>query len=208
MPDSAELKNPNLDPARRRLARRPFVFAIASSSILIATAGCCFLTAWLFGPRIVESPKEVVQIASQITDWTLPDGFCVKMGLKYDFFFAKFNVAKFQNQQGRGLLIVGELKLDLPKHQNQDSQIREVIERNSPELKKINLDHRETRTLTVRGLPAVFEIGSGESHASTTRYRQVIGHFRGKSDDAILILQCEEDVLSDEQIDQFLKSIK
>lgn len=77
-----------------------------------------------------------------------------------------------------------------------------------PELKKIKIDDERVTATTVRGLPGEFQVGSGEDRASTTKYRQVIGRFRGKVDDALLILQFEDEILSDQEIDDFIKSIR
>ena len=90
----------------------------------------------------------------------------------------------------------------------QQAQLQDFIEKIAPELKMIDLNDHTTRTLVIRGVPSQFETGLGEDRASTTKYRQVTGHFRGKLDNAVLILQCEEGFISEQEIDDFLNSIK
>ncbi len=209
MSDSAEPKppSPGLD-QRRRLLRLSRVIAIVASSVLFACAGCSFLTSFLTRSEISPGPEGAAQIAANITDWTLPPGFSGKYGSTNDVRFWRIEIANFQNQKGRGFLVIGQLRSNVWLSPDSLALARVMIDRETPELRKINLRETETRILTVRGLPATFEIGHGEDRASITKYCQVVGHFRGKADDAVLILQCEEGVLSNEEIDAFLKSIK
>jgi hypothetical protein len=180
------------------------IITTASSCVLFACAGCCYLVSMLFRPTVIDSPAGATEICEKITDWSLPTGFTGKSGLSADNMILRFDVARFVHHQGRGNLIVAQLK---SKSALFAVSIKELAEQNAPEIKKINVDEHQARTLTVRNLPAEFQIEKGEDRASTTKYCQVIGQFRGKQDDAILILQFEQDQLTDEQVDAFLKSI-
>jgi hypothetical protein len=44
--------------------------------------------------------------------------------------------------------------------------------------------------------------------SSTTRFRRVVGEFKGKLDSTVLILECEQEFLTVEELDAFLKSIR
>jgi hypothetical protein len=193
---------------RRRTARLFSIITVVSSCFLFAGAGCCFLTMLLFRPKVVDTPAGAHDVAAQILDWTLPADFKGMSGSTVDNPLLLFEIAEFAQQQGRGHLLVAQLqskRTSIPDHRK---YIENLVDQSVPELKKINVEEHQTRKLSVNGLPAEFQIGRGEDRASTTKYRQVIGHFRGKRDEAILILQFEDDLLTDKDIDDFLKSIK
>ncbi len=208
MPDSDPLQSgvPPI-PQTRRPIRRFSTFTIALTCIFVAFGGCCFVTSLLFRVEVVNTAAGVNEGAARITDWTLPPHFAGKSSLTIDNFLMKFDLVKFGHEQGRGLIVVGQLKWKTIQLSDQRAQIQDFIEQFAPEMKKINIASSESQTLTVRGLPAKFQFGTGEDRASTTQYLEVTGIFRGKADDAILILQCEEGVLSSTEINDFLKSI-
>ncbi len=184
------------------------VIVIVSCSVFFICSGCCFLTATLFQPRVTESSESAIEAAATITNWTVPDEFLGKSRASVDNSIFRFDVARFEQKQGRGLMILGQFFAKWSPGSFNDAQLQELMERSTPELKKINLESRETRRKTIRSVPAEFEIGRGEDRATTTRYRQVIGRFKGKTDRAVIILQCEEEFITDEQIERFIESIE
>ena len=209
MPDSNESKdNQPVSIPKRRPIRLLSVISIMSSSLIFACAGCCYLTVFLFGPLRVDGPEQTNQLASRITDWTLPADFSGKSGSRMKNALFRFDIAMFKQKQGRGTLVVAEFYSKVLPAPDRVKGTMDFMRQNTPELKKIDVEERKFLTLTVRDLPAKFELSHGEDRASTTKYHQVIGNFRGKSDDAALILQYEDGVLTDKDIDDFLKSIK
>ena len=184
------------------------VIAIASCCVFFICSGCCFLTATLFQPRVTETAESAIDAAATITNWTVPDEFSGKSRASVDNSIFRFDVARFEQNQGRGLMILGQFFFKWPTKPYGDLQLQELMEQSTSKLKKINLESRETRRKTIRSVPAEFEIGRGEDRATTTRYRQVIGRFKGKTDRAVIILQCEEEFITDEQIDRFIESIE
>ncbi len=182
--------------------------AIASCGVFFMCAGCCVLTMFLFFPHVDATREGAETAASKITDWKLPESFEGKSGVTIDNMFMRFDIALYAHREGRGVLIIEQLHTNLMTYEQKQTYLKDTIERISPELKKIDLNEHETRTLVIREVPSQFEIGRGEDRASTTKYRQVTGHFRGKLDDAVLILQGEEGFLTDQEIDEFLNSIK
>lgn len=193
---------------RRRTARLFSIITVVSSCFLFAGAGCCFLTMLLFRAKVVDTPAGADDVAAQILDWTLPAEFKGMSGRTVDNPLLLFEIAEYAQLQGRGHLLVAQLQSKLMSIPDQRERIQYLVDQSIPELKKINVEEHETRKPSVNGLPAEFQIGRGEDRASTTKYRQVIGHFRGKRDEAMLILQFEDDLLTDKDIDDFLKSIK
>ena len=208
MPKS-ELPIETPPPTRHRgFERLISISAIVFCGLFFVCAGCCFLTFFLFRPQVVDTTEGAEAAASMITDWKIPETFEGKSGVTMDNMLMRIDIARFVHREGRGILIVGQLHSKLMPYIQQQAQLQDFLEKIAPELKMIDLNDHTTRTLVIRGVPSQFETGLGEDRASTTKYRQVTGHFRGKLDNAVLILQCEEGFISEQEIDDFLNSIK
>ncbi|WP_029248001.1 hypothetical protein [Schlesneria paludicola] len=203
MPDLEEPEDPIVRSVRVRRLKLTRIIAVASSSVLLACAGCCFLLGIIFRPEVLEGPDGANQIAAKITDWTLPEGFQGKLGIVVDFGLMRFEIAKFQQKEGRGTLVIGQWQPTMGMTAGQ-----RLMRQYAPELRTINLEKPEIQTMTIRGWPGQFEVGHGEDLASNSRYQQASGNFRGKAGDVVVVLQCEEGILDDAAIEMFLKSIK
>jgi hypothetical protein len=195
----------------RRPIRILYFLSVASSFALFACAGCCYLFSWFIRPEITEDPKAAVEVAGSIATWTLPPGFAGKSTVKMDNLLMKVDIAKFEQERGRGFLVVGRVAVywmqTTPADQAQ--KIRDqIIEQQVPDLKKIDARDPSTRTVTINGETAELQVVHGEDRASTTKYWQVTGHFRSNHADGFLILQCEDEFLTQAQIDAFLDSLK
>ena len=196
-------------PKRNRgLERLLSISAIVFCGLFFVCAGCCFFSFLLFRPQVVETTEGAETAASMITEWKIPESFEGKSGVTMDNMVMRIDIARFVHRDGRGILIVGQIHLKMLPYSQQQSQVKDFMEKISPELKMIELDEHASRTLVIRGVPSQFESGLGEDRASTTKYRQVTGNFRGKLDNAVLILQCEEGFITEQEIDDFLNSIK
>ena len=196
-------------PARKRGFQRVLsIIAIIVCCSFFACAGFCFLGLLIFGPKNVDTPAGANEVASHILDWTLPNSFAGKTGSTVDNSLFRLDVARFAHQEGRGDLVVGQLHNKWMPYPGQYSQLQDIMEKLVPNLKKLDLTEQVTKNRIIRGVPATFQVGRGEDRASTTRYRQVIGHFRGKLNDAVLILEVEAEFMTDEEIETFLDSIK
>ncbi|WP_397568708.1 hypothetical protein [Schlesneria sp. T3-172] len=195
-------------PRKRGLQRVLSIIAIVVCCSFFACAGCCFLGLLFFGPNVVDTPAGAEEAASQIVDWTLPDQFVGKTGSTIDNALLRMDVAKFVHQEGRGVMVVGQLYFKLMPYQGQYEQLQDVLEKMIPELRKLDLTEQTTRTVVIRNSNATFYIERGEDRASTTRYRRVTGHFRGKRDRAVVILEVEEAFMTDEELEKFIDSIK
>ena len=191
-----------------RSYRRLTVASITSSILLLICAGFCLLTTKLYGPKTDLSEAGATNVAARITEFQLPDGFKGKMGMVFEFPLLKLDIAKFVHDNGRGTLIMAQMSSPTFPMSSTPNPIKQTIDNMSPELKTLKVDQRRRKSMTIRNLPAEFQIQTGEDVASTTRMLEVTGTFRGKVDDAFLVLQCEEGILSDQDIDQFLNSIK
>lgn len=209
MPEPDLPSTPAPVPARKRGFQRFLsIVAVIVFCGFFACAGLCFVGILMFGPKVVDTPAGAEEVASHILDWTLPKDFVGKTGSTVDNALFRLDVARFVHQEGRGVLVVGQLHNKWMAYPRQYTQLQDIVEKLVPGLRKLELTQQESRTLLIRGVPATFQVGQGEDLASTTRCRQVLGQFRGKLNDAVLILEVEEDFMTDEEVQNFLDSIK
>jgi hypothetical protein len=196
--------------SRKRLIRIWTAISIVMSISLFSCAGFCLLTTALIGPKISggDDPEKVVQVAAEMTDLKLPRDFEGKARLVFETPIISMRLARFDQKEGRGLLLLGEVHNKVFVYQDEKKQLEQLIEKESSELKALNVTEQRIEKKVIRNLPAKFTIDTGDDLASTTKLTQVKGYFRGKSDEVILVLQCENGILSDQEIDEFLDSIK
>ena len=180
--------------------------ALAAGGILTCGVGWIGL-ALLFGPSHTVLPAQVEAIAQRVAPLRVPPQFQPTWGWEADHSVAWFQLARFDQSASRGLLLIGELHLRPMANPQEVDQLRNLIEQSSPDRRLIAPQQTRQSNLTIRGRSAQFEIVEGEDRASTTRLRQVTGTFPGREGTAILILQGEEDYLSNEAIDDLLKSL-
>lgn len=206
MADSSESTTPGPTVIRVRGPFRLLYFlSVASSCALFACAGCCYLTSWFLRAETSNDPKAAVQAAGRIIEWSLPPGFEGQSATKIDNSLVKLDLARFEQVQGRGFIVVGRIHGFLIQS---PEQLQSIIQQQTPDLKKIDAREKSTRAMAIHGDAAQFQIGHGEDLSSTTRYWQVTGRFRSEKDDAVLILQCEDEFLTEAQINAFLDSLK
>ncbi len=182
---------------RRRRFRLFYLIAIGTSCVLVTCAGCCILAALFLQAERFEGPTGANDVASRITDWQLPPGFSGVYGATADNVLLKFDIAKFDHEQGRGTLVIAQIKWKLGNNSQSRDMTEDLIKRFVPELRKIDETHCETRAATIRNASATFKICQGEDLASTTKLEQIKGHFPGKTADVVLMLQIEDGLASD-----------
>ena len=180
--------------------------AIAAGGILTCGAGWIVI-ALLFSPSQTKVPAEIEAIALRMAPLRVPPQFQPAWGLEADHSLAWIQIARFDQNAGRGRLLIGELHVRLVPNPQDLDQLRVLLENSSPDLRSVAPKQTQERKLTIRGREAKFEIIDGEDRASTTKLRQVTGSFPGHEATAILILQAEAGYLSDEAIDDLLKSL-
>ncbi|MEK6262615.1 MAG: hypothetical protein AABP62_28805 [Planctomycetota bacterium] len=199
-----------LSQLRRRRSRLPrwlmVLIALATGAVVTCGAGWVVLLL-LFSPSQTKVPAEVETIARRVAPLRVPPQFQPAWGWEADHSVAWIQIARFDHSAGRGLLLIGELHLRPIANPQEVDQLRNLLENSSPDMRLIAPRLTEERKLIVRGRKAQFEIVEGEDRASTTKLRQVTGTFPGREGTAILILQGEEDYLSNEAIDDLLQSL-
>jgi len=205
-PTVLELANP---PRRQksRLAWWLTAFGVVLGSSVLA---CCLGwvgAALVFGPTQTKLPSEVEQVAQRMASLHLPPEFQPTWGWSADHSLFWLQIARFDHRDKRGLLLIGELHIRPMSNPHEVAQLRQLMEDSSPELRLINPQQVESRTLTIRGADAKFEIVNGEDRASTTQMRQVTGTFKGREGTVFLLVQAEADHLSVAAIQKLLNSL-
>lgn len=205
-PDKSNLPDP-IVLRIRKLYPQPFFLAATSTLALLASFCCCMLTPWFLGFQRQEGRAGANDAVARITDWTLPESFVGQQGIIIDNMLMQTDFAVFKHKQGRGYLAVAQMHSKLGPNAERHEFAQRLFEMFVPDLRKIDVRQQETLKLTIRQKTAEFEIAQGEDRASTTRYRHVTGTFQGKRDEVVLILQCEEEFMTAEEISRFLNSI-
>jgi hypothetical protein len=213
MPDFDESKRPEIAFRRpRRLIRFSNLLVGMAACVLFAGAGCCLISPYLFGIQRSDGDDGAKKVAGEVIHWTLPPAYAGVVGITFDNSAFRFDIARFGQEKGRGSLVIARLMWRAWPAPDDPEMRKKFIEGSiewvKPELHNIDASEREERAFVVGGLSGKCEISHGEDRGSTTKYRQIVGYFHDKSVDGYLILQGEDEYLTQQEIDDFLNSIK
>lgn len=201
---------------RRKLQTRLLmVFAIGSTAML---ACCCVPMVILqiaFGPEEFSKPAEVEAVAKQIAPIELPPGFTGVRANTADNMALLLRVAKFDQDQGRGRLLIGQLqtKMKTPLLSDEgngkfeEQMLQSIADELFPGLRNLNVKKTRSKDVTIHGVDVTFTIDEGEDLGSTTRRRQVSGRAVTPAGAFQLLLQVEDSFITDEAIDTLLNSL-
>lgn len=202
---------PDLLPRRARRSLRTtrwlWIGGGAFGSCLLACGLGWVAVALLFGPAHTDVAAQIQIITQRIAAVRVPPLFQPVWGWEADNSLIWVQMARFDHRDGRGLMLIGEFHVRPVFNPTEQLQLRKLLEDSSPDLRLISPKDTEQRKLSVRGTETEFEIVTGEDRASTTKMRQVSGMFPGHKGTAMLILQAEEDCLSEEAITELLNSL-
>lgn len=201
---------------RRKLQTRLLmVFAIGSTAML---ACCCVPMVVLqiaLGPEEFSKPADVDAVAKQIAPIELPPGFTGVRANTADNMAIMLRVAKFDQDQGRGRLLIGQLqtKMKTPlltaegNGKFEEQLLQSIADELFPGLRNLNVKTTRSKVVTIHGVDVTFTIDEGEDLGSTTRRRQVSGRAVTPAGALQLILQVEDSFITDEAIDSLLNSL-
>lgn len=201
---------------RRKLQTRLLmVFAIGSTAML---ACCCVPMVVLqiaLGPEEFSKPADVDAVAKQIAPIELPPGFTGVRANTADNMAIMLRVAKFDQDQGRGRLLIGQLqtKMKTPlltaegNGKFEEQLLQSIADELFPGLRNLNVKTTRSKVITIHGVDVTFTIDEGEDLGSTTRRRQVSGRAVTPAGALQLILQVEDSFITDEAIDSLLNSL-
>jgi hypothetical protein len=201
---------------RRKLqARLLMIFAVGCTAML---ACCCVPMVLLqiaFGPEEFTSPEQVESVAKQIAPIKLPPGFTGVRANTADNMAVMLRVAKFDHDQGRGRLLIGQLQTKmkttlLTAEENgkfEEQMLQSIADELFPSLKNLNVKSTRERVVTIHGVDVTFTIDEGEDLGSSTRRRQVIGRGITPAGAIQLILQVEDSFITDDAINALVDSL-
>ncbi len=158
--------------------------------------------------EVIEDPVVAAERLTEIADIDVPDSFEAEGSASFDIFFMSMQMVAFQPTNGQGVLIIGQVNLNIEAGPEAEEDMRRSIREQGGQ-KRLNIDEEsvETREFEIRGNTAEFEFAKAENDDGEV-YRQVVGSFEGKQGTAILVLQVEEEHYDEEAVVKMLESIK
>jgi hypothetical protein len=111
----------------------------------------------------------------------------------------------FSIDGNKGSLVVGQFS---GADEQLQSKLQQLLAGRARFPESLRIETSRELSKTVNGRAASFTISEGEGEESHTSYRRILGKFRGEQGNAILILNAHRDALTDEQISDFVDSIK
>jgi hypothetical protein len=130
-----------------------------------------------------ENPQEVDQIAAEIADFDVPEGF----GSPYGMHFLDFTSVGYLSQSGNTHIYLTQFPPDT--HMDVDEMMRMLKEGGSPEGPWVGakMTEVEQKPVTVRGQGSTLSIGEGQTSEDET-FRVATVAFQGKDGPALLMV--------------------
>lgn len=205
LPESAFLQEP-APPSRMR--RRMLIGALIAAGVVggVCVAGCLVLSVMTDAQRL-SSAADVQRIANEIAPITIPSGYTGELAevVKTPFFAVRKVV--FRQESGKGVLSIVELKLPV-RFAEQDAEVeRSLFDSFVTDMRQIAATDESQRSMTIRNVPAEFQLRSGRDTLSSTQLHEVRGVFHGQNGLAQLWLQAEDSVWDAESVDEMLNSL-
>lgn len=184
---------------------------------LVVVCGCAATIlfasgAWVTGKALqwadastTEDPQEVGQIASEIADFDLPEGFDAPYGMH----FAQFTSVGYFSQSTNTHILLTQLPSGV--HMDVEEMLRQTQEgagdRQSP-LYGIQMNAVEERPVTIRGQESTLSIGEGMSSEGEA-IRSATVTFEGKGgSQAILLVSGPADDWDQEMVEDLIASFE
>lgn len=140
--------------------------------------------------------------ASQIADFTLPDGYQAEYGIK----LAGYAMASYNNGDGHSHLYL----IQAPKDSNADQAKLEEMMGQAETGKKDRTTRMtvvEKRDATIRGKATTLLISEG-TNGDGDPYREATAVFDGKGGPALVVIEEPISTWDDAKVEQFIASIK
>lgn len=188
-----------------------WLLILGAISGFFVLACCGFLggAAYLFKPTMVQSDPEVRTLAAEVANLDVPADLHGKLGMKIDNFMMTMRICSFEHSDGRGQMMLTEMKMKVGDQAQQEEQLKQQMrQQGAGEMRTLNVEHSETRELTINGQPAEFTFAEGQDAATSTKYHEVKGQFTGKNGVASLHLQLEDEVWDEAAVTQMLEAAK
>lgn len=211
--DSNDRQLLRLQIRRRALqSRLLMIFAIGSTVILICCCVPILAVQIAFGPQEFTTPAEVDSVAKQIAPIVVPPDFTGRRAITVDNSGLLIRVAKFDQDQARGRLLIGQTHVNLKSpffkaEELEDRWLQSLMSELYPGLKNLEIKKTRSKTIKLHGTDIVFTIDEGKDLGSSTRRRQAMGKAITPEGAIQLVLQVEDGFITDEAIDAMLDSM-
>ena len=192
---------------RRALQNRLFMgFSIVSTGVLICCCLPLMLVQYALEPTVTKKAEEVEAVARRIAPLAIPPGFTGTLARSADNSFVKAQVARFDQNDGRGRLLIGIGHW--PAFAIQDPmRLQDVFDELFPGQRLLDIKKTTKKILMFRGQKVTIEIVDGEDRSTSVQYRQVTGKVTGENGAMQLLLQVESNYVTDEAINALLESL-
>ncbi len=189
---------------------------IVIGSVLVLCACTVVLLAgtglWGFGKIVqfadkstTEDPQEVAQIASEIADFNLPEGFTSYYGMK----IGTFSMVQYTTTSENTHIILTQFPAGTSI--NPDEMLREIRNNSrNPNSPWYDMDTKlvEQKSVSIHGEEATLSIHEGTNDQGVL-YRMANAKFQGNGDGpALLMIVCPVDQWDARMVDNFIASIQ
>jgi hypothetical protein len=182
------------------------VLCACTSAVLLGTG------IWSFGKVIefadnstTEDPQEVAQIASEIADFDVPEGFTTEYGMK----IATFSLVQYTTSSQHTFIFLTQFPAGTSI--NPDEMMREIKQSShNPNSAWYNVDMQlvEQNPVTIRGQETTLSISEGTSD-SGEMYRMANAKFQGNgAGPALLMIVGPADQWDMSMVEDFIASIQ
>lgn len=144
--------------------------------------------------------QEIEEIAAEITDFDLPEGYAPEFGVK----LLGYSVAAFDPGDGHSHIYLIQSEKD-----SDFDTFSEVLEQVVPGYKDVStrMTILSEQVISVRGAEGLLVLSEG-TNAEQMMYRQITLNFQGKGGPAMLLFSEPESRWEQGVVDHFLKSLR
>jgi hypothetical protein len=182
------------------------VLCVCTTAVLLGTG------LWSVGKIVefadnstTEDPQQVEQIASEIADFDLPEGFTTQYGMK----IATFNMVQYTTPSENTYIFLTQFPAGT--HINPDEMLRQIRQNSrNPNSPWYNVDTQivEKKPVTIHGEATTLSISEGTSDQGEL-YRMANASFQGNGEGpALLMIVGPADQWDETMVEDFIASIR
>lgn len=185
------------------------LLALASTGMLLC---CCIPMVVLnviFGVTVENDPVKVHEIALKIVPIAIPIGFEGTEARFADNSLFRVKLAKFKHVEGRGKLVIGQLRTQVMRIEDEYEfkNLQMLLNQISPGTRNLDVKERREEEILIEGNKVLIEVVDGTDIGSTTRIKQVAGAWSTSDSVVQFLLQVEEGFCTNEDINSLVRSL-
>ena len=161
---------------------------------------------WSFMPKVEDNPAAIQQMAGQILDVQIPEGFQGEVGFTSDNFLWNMRMVAFHRKDGKAKLILGTFEIKFGNAQQlQEFQDKSDMNQHSRDLR---IDKTEVREFQVQGKKIPFRFSEAVNPKTNQQFRVVEGEIPKPGGGSFLKLYMNADEYDDELAVKLIESIQ